>query len=796
MKRMFVLVLLLITVGLLSAVVWEIKQDGTGDFTTISEGINIAQNYDEIVVYPGVYYESINYQGKEITITSLYNETEDNKEIISETVIAGYQGGTTVTFENGETRSAVLRGFTLNNNYDKAYHYSNTLSGGGIYINEASPSIIDCVIENNRASGGGGIYVDMNANPFIRSSIVRNNVVAHTGGGIFIGLNSTVTFCDRKLNSIYLNYATVGSDIAIGTYASQPDIILDTFTVLEPDRFYITVNRNHNPDFTLKANKGKVEPVAADLYVSPDGNDANNGLSTEEPLQTIAMAMILIKPEKDTIHTIHVAEGLYSRSENNQIFPVQLREYTNLVGANKESVILDAERENSHLVIRHVDWEGSYMSNFSVKNLTLINGGDMNSFYSFVSGSIKMQGCTEYLIENISIYDCHAYGQSVFAAGGAGSYVIKNIDMSNVIGYNQAFAVTHGRDMFNMYLENIRIREAKPGPHDPPHYSGGSGRAFAVITGFPSPDSRGVIVNFEVTGCELDVNNIDPPWRALPSGSVAISSDNIKLINATIANNNYNGFCGGGLTIHETGSLRIYNSIIYGNNPHNLALEKRKSLNDPSLRDVRIFNSLIAQEHMFIPNDPNTYLFWDDSNIDADPLWVGDSNLEEYPYMLQEGSPAINKGTLDIPDFEFPEFDLAGNPRIVNGMIDMGAYEYQGVTSVDGEALPNIEAFDYKLYNYPNPISLNENASGTERSMPGTTISFQLPKSSQAIIDIYNVKGQFVKRLINAELSKGEYSIFWNGKDEQERLVGSGLYMYQLSVDDVIVSSGRCTVIK
>ncbi|MFA5499305.1 MAG: FlgD immunoglobulin-like domain containing protein, partial [Candidatus Cloacimonadia bacterium] len=137
-----------------------------------------------------------------------------------------------------------------------------------------------------------------------------------------------------------------------------------------------------------------------------------------------------------------------------------------------------------------------------------------------------------------------------------------------------------------------------------------------------------------------------------------------------------------------------------------------------------------------------------------------------------------------------------GNPRIVNGMIDIGAYEYQGVTSVGGEILPKIEVFDYKLYNYPNPISLTENTSSTERSMPGTTISFQLPKGSQAIIDIYNVKGQFVKRLINAELSKGEYSIFWNGKDEQERLVGSGLYMYQLSVDEVIVSTGRCTVIK
>ncbi|MFA5571120.1 MAG: choice-of-anchor Q domain-containing protein [Sphaerochaetaceae bacterium] len=791
MKRLVVLVLILITVGLLSAAVWEIKQDGTGDFTTISEGINIAQNYDEIVVYPGVYYESINYQGKKITITSLYNEAEDNKEIISETVIAGYQGGSTVTFENGETRSAVLSGFTLNNNYDKASFYRIPLRGGGIYIHNSSPTIRYCTIEYNMADAGGGIYLEGESNPFLRSTTIKNNNAVVFGGGVHIGGASKASFCGSRRNSVYLNYAIVGSDISIATNVLQPDIILDTFTVLEPDRFYIRVNRNHNPDFTLKANKGKIEQVTADLYVSPDGDDANNGLSPEEPLQTIAMATMLIKPEKNTIHTIHVAEGLYSRSENNQIFPVQLREYINLVGANKESVILDAERRAPHIGIMCVDWEGSAMECFSFKNFTMIKGGryDKGELY----GSVILQKVNNYVIEDVTISDCRLYGKEilgVFSSGG--EYSLKNISLVDVSGGKpQAFTIAHGKEEYKLYMENVRIVDAKPGPYDS-KYHGGSGRAFLVGNVHPHiVASSETIVNLEVSGCDIDANNIDPPWRGFSTGSVQISGFNTKLINATIANNNYNGFRGGGLVINEARNIDIYNSIIYGNNPHNVALE-----NISSLRDVRIFNSLIGQEHIFIPNNSNTYLYWDDSNIDADPLWVGDSNLEEYPYMLQEGSPAINKGTLDIPNFEFPEFDLAGNPRIVNGMIDIGAYEYQGVTSVGGEILPKIEVFDYKLYNYPNPISLNENTSSTERSMPGTTISFQLPKGSQAIIDIYNVKGQFVKRLINAELSKGKYSIFWNGKDEQERLVGSGLYMYQLSVDDVIVSTGRCTVIK
>jgi hypothetical protein len=44
-------------------------------------------------------------------------------------------------------------------------------------------------------------------------------------------------------------------------------------------------------------------------------------------------------------------------------------------------------------------------------------------------------------------------------------------------------------------------------------------------------------------------------------------------------------------------------------------------------------------------------------------------------YQLQASSPVIAAGTTSAPDL--PTLDLAGNPRIINGMIGMGAYEYQ-----------------------------------------------------------------------------------------------------------------------
>ncbi|MCB5230525.1 MAG: choice-of-anchor Q domain-containing protein, partial [Candidatus Cloacimonas sp.] len=463
------------------------------------------------------------------------------------------------------------------------------------------------------------------------------------------------------------------------------------------------------------------------------------------------------------------------------------KSYVDLIGESKEGVILDSEFSGHHMGawINPDLFIAEYARGFSVKNFTLLNGGDPRS--DSCSGSINLRCATEFEFNNIHVEGCVTF-YTFDAKCLKDSCEIRNIVMYD----NKAIVALDLENVydFDVYLENIRIRKVAKSPYSTKS-GGGSGLNILGNSSVWPGDGRATIVNLEVSDCD---KYTAPDFAKIPHGVVSFLYDGyFRLINATIADNVSDTPGGGGLKVSDGHKVvDIYNSILYGNEPKNLIL--CNDTYDP--HETNVYNSLIGGGYWNVFKSGNCDLFWDDTNIDEDPLWVGDSNLEEFPYMLQEGSPAIDKGTLDIPDFEFPEFDLAGNPRIVNGMIDIGAYEYQGVTSVGGETLPNIEAFDYKLYNYPNPISLNENTSGTERSMPGTTISFQLPKSSQAVIDIYNVKGQFVKRLINAELSKGEYSIFWNGKDEQERLVGSGLYMYQLSVDEVIVDTGRCTVIK
>ncbi len=70
--------------------------------------------------------------------------------------------------------------------------------------------------------------------------------------------------------------------------------------------------------------------------------------------------------------------------------------------------------------------------------------------------------------------------------------------------------------------------------------------------------------------------------------------------------------------------------------------------------------------------------------------------------------------------------------------------------------------------NYPNPFN------------PTTTISFALSTQEKVTIDIYNIKGEKVKTLLNETREAGFYTVEWNGKDNYGRNISSGVYFYNM----------------
>ncbi len=98
----------------------------------------------------------------------------------------------------------------------------------------------------------------------------------------------------------------------------------------------------------------------------------------------------------------------------------------------------------------------------------------------------------------------------------------------------------------------------------------------------------------------------------------------------------------------------------------------------------------------------------------------------------------------------------------------------QGYNIVDNddEIMPVIETA--LLGNYPNPFN------------PETSISFNVKSDEQVSIEIYNLKGQKIKTLVNDKVKAGNHKVIWKGDDDNGKPAASGVYFYRMK-------SGRYT---
>ncbi len=76
--------------------------------------------------------------------------------------------------------------------------------------------------------------------------------------------------------------------------------------------------------------------------------------------------------------------------------------------------------------------------------------------------------------------------------------------------------------------------------------------------------------------------------------------------------------------------------------------------------------------------------------------------------------------------------------------------------------------------NYPNPFN------------PKTTIQYSIPERAHVKVDIYNILGQRVARLVNKTQPAGEYSVIWDGTDESGKAASTGVYFYKVRAGDKV----------
>ena len=119
---------------------------------------------------------------------------------------------------------------------------------------------------------------------------------------------------------------------------------------------------------------------------------------------------------------------------------------------------------------------------------------------------------------------------------------------------------------------------------------------------------------------------------------------------------------------------------------------------------------------------------------------------------------------------EFPEsFDCwnSNNGAPMSGCGDINTvYNFTlGGMSLNDSWIPNKVSLNQ---NYPNPFNMK------------TTISFNIDISGFISLEIYDFRGRKVKNLIQKNFDSGEYSIIWNGENNQGDILPSGVYFYRL----------------
>ncbi|MBO7259972.1 MAG: hypothetical protein J6U97_00580, partial [Bacteroidaceae bacterium] len=268
---------------------------------------------------------------------------------------------------------------------------------------------------------------------------------------------------------------------------------------------------------------------------------------------------------------------------------------------------------------------------------------------------------TEGQILNCEIYDneCIETSPNVTTADGGGVY-IENHSSSKISRIE------------NCYIHNNNTSGTGGGVYVSPYNTNYKTEVIncRIENNIAEENGGGVYMAYSVNmvGCNI-ANNTSTNG----GGGVYISSSNNKITNCNIVNNNINSYYGGG--IYSGSAPTITNSIVWGN-------KKGTNSNQIYVNTSTSYITYSAIEGGFAGTG--------NINLSSDNL--GNSSESSYPmfsspsegagheysggnWTLLDGSACVDNGVNEITGVTIPEKDLAGNDRIYNDKIDIGAYE-------------------------------------------------------------------------------------------------------------------------
>ena len=202
----------------------HVDWSGSGDYTTIQEGIAAASRDDTVLVAAGTYSGPLNrdiaFGGKDVYLVS--EAGADLTIIDCENAARGF------VFNRGETPSAVVEGFTIMNGAAPSSGETEGW-GGALYCAYSTPVILGCSFVDCYGEYGGAVYCGFSGNVAMVSCTFEGNEALYYGGSIYChGADVDIAKCDFTGNEAGISGGGVCCKTGTLVYISDCEFIDNT----------------------------------------------------------------------------------------------------------------------------------------------------------------------------------------------------------------------------------------------------------------------------------------------------------------------------------------------------------------------------------------------------------------------------------------------------------------------------------------------------------------------------------------------------------------------------------------